>query len=491
MLHFTSILVLLIGVCAFTNAQERPNIILIMADDLGWGDPSYNSRKVFLEDGITPHPDRGWIQTPNLDAMAANGLVFDRFYSASAVCSPTRASCLTGRNPIRVGVPGANTGKLRMDETTLSEVLKSKGYTTGHFGKWHLGTLTTLRRDANRGRRGKTAHYSGPWHHGYDECLVTESKVPTWHPYRIVKNDLALPVDFEDKNFYGTHYWRMPDGDPLAAKEGKVALCDEINNPEDGDDSRLIVREANEFISRAVKAEDPFFAVVWFHTPHKPIPDPEGVEAVDSPDPAKDCIEDMDDAIGMLRSHLRKLGVHENTMIWFTSDNGPENGVNSPNETSTRRSIRAGGYLERKRSLNFGGVQVPGILEWPTKVKQGRATQFQAVTSDYYPTILDYLQVTVPNQKPLDGISLRPVIEDSATERDHAIGFKYAKMVSWLTKDYLLVTNEKTKSFSLYDIRRDEFQRRDIAAEYPEIVSTLQADLEDWLDAIKKDIPLN
>ncbi|MDA7514703.1 sulfatase-like hydrolase/transferase, partial [bacterium] len=138
-MKFTIITALLSCVCL---ANERPNIILVMADDMGWGDPSYNS---------------GWINTPALDAMAAEGLRFDRFYSASAVCSPTRASCLTGRHPLRFGITHANEGRLEADETPLSEVLGGVGYATGHFGKWHLGTLTSLRSDGNRGAVGNTA----------------------------------------------------------------------------------------------------------------------------------------------------------------------------------------------------------------------------------------------------------------------------------------------------------------------------------------------
>jgi arylsulfatase A-like enzyme len=190
-------------------AAPRPNIIMVMADDMGWGDTGYNSITVNYPDG-TPHPDQGWINTPTLDTMVANGLRFSRFYSASAECSPSRASCLTGRNPVRVGIPFANSGRLGFDETPLSEVLSADGYATGHFGKWHLGTMTTLRHDSNRGREGVTSKYSAPWHHSYDVCFATESKVPTYHPYRKANNSLPLPTSFSDPNFYGTHYWRMP-----------------------------------------------------------------------------------------------------------------------------------------------------------------------------------------------------------------------------------------------------------------------------------------
>ena len=164
-----------------------------MADDMGWGDPSYNSMTVNLADGVTPHPDRGWIQTPTLDAMAANGIRFDRFYAASAVCSPTRASCLTGRNPFRVGVPTANSGSLGRDESTLSKVLAREGYRCGHFGKWHLGVMTTLTNDSNRGGPGGANHFQTPWHHGYDACFATEAKVPTYHPYRRAKQQRHAP----------------------------------------------------------------------------------------------------------------------------------------------------------------------------------------------------------------------------------------------------------------------------------------------------------
>ena len=151
------------------SPPSRPNVILLMADDLGWGDPSFNG---------------GWIETPVLDEMARSGLVFNRFYAAAPVCSPTRASCLTGRNPMRLAIPTANQGHLTPDESTLAEVLLERGYLTGHFGKWHLGTLTQVRRDSNRGRAGRQANYSAPWMHGFTDSFSTEAKVPTWHPMR-------------------------------------------------------------------------------------------------------------------------------------------------------------------------------------------------------------------------------------------------------------------------------------------------------------------
>lgn len=467
----TAVLTLVLSTLA---ASPRPNIILVMADDMGYGDPSYVSQSVLAPDG-SPHPDQGWIQTPNMDAMAAQGIRFDRFYSASAVCSPTRASCLTGRNPFRVGVPYANTGNLGADETPLSTILAAEGYATGHFGKWHLGTMTTLRNDSNRGRPGDSSHYSPPWHFDYDTCFASESKVPTYHPYRKTVNGAALPTAYTidpdlgyvitDSNFYGTHYWKIPEN-PETAAEGLVARLDEVNSDPngdpavgDGDDSKLLTDQAIRFIQSAAAEDQPFFVVLWYHTPHKPLVDPDGISGVDSSDAAEDGIEDMDTAIGDLRTALTDLGVRENTMLWLTSDNGPENGVDSPNEISTSRSIRSGGLRARKRSFYEGGIRVPGILEWPDGITNpGRGTAFLSSTSDYYTTILDYLDLSVPGQKALDGISLRPVIDDLSETRTTPIGFRISNesiRETWIAQDYKLV---KASEWVLYDMTLPDYQ---------------------------------
>jgi arylsulfatase A-like enzyme len=436
-----------IGLAAAAYAAPRPNIILCMADDMGWGDPGYNSATVTFADG-TPHPDQGWINTPAMDAMAANGLQFNRFYSASSVCSPTRASCLTGRNPVRVGIGNANNGRLGFDETPLSEILSDVGYVCGHFGKWHMGTLTTLRDDGNRGAPGNTADYSAPWHHAYDTCFATESKVPTYHPY---SGGTPLITSFSDPGFYGTRYWRIPAAWNETSGEGEVVPVEEVNNPVDGDDSKLLVDQAIPFMQEAVSNNAPFFLVLWFHTPHKPIVDPNDPNGkVNTSDGAKGAIEDMDEAIARVRDELTALGVRSNTMFWVTSDNGPENGVDSHNETQPERSMRAGRYRDRKGTFYEGGIIVPGILEWPEAIPAGMSTDVPAVTSDYYPTILDYLELSVPDQKPLDGISLRPYIEGTVTARARPIGFKKGGDRAWIDNQYKLVKDGPV--WELYDL---------------------------------------
>ncbi|YCM42852.1 sulfatase-like hydrolase/transferase [Verrucomicrobiaceae bacterium 227] len=449
---------LLVGNCL---ANERPNIILVMADDMGWGDPSYNS---------------GWINTPALDAMAAEGLRFDRFYSASAVCSPTRGSCLTGRHPDRLGIPHANLGRLETDETTLSEVLGGVGYATGHFGKWHLGTLTTLRSDSNRGAAGNVGDYSPPWLHGYDLSFATEARLPTFHPMRRPVNGLPEPTSFDDPNFNGTYYWVPPVNPadwPTAGEGIPVAVDDNLS----GDDSRVVMDRVIPFIQDSVAEEDPFFAVVWFHTPHRELVDPDGVSGVDSADAYTDAMIDMDTQIGRLRAELASLGVADNTMLWFCSDNGPEEGVG-----------RSGPYRARKRSLHEGGVRVPGILVWPDKIPAPRVSDFPSVTSDYYPTILDYLCLEVPDQKPLDGISLRGVIEGTATEREQPIGFNFLSERSWVDQRYKLISKNDGSSFELYDLLADEAETTNIAADNPEVVARMTEEFEAWQAAVLTDV---
>ncbi|MEX0361891.1 MAG: sulfatase-like hydrolase/transferase, partial [Allomuricauda sp.] len=227
------------------DSPEKPNIILIMTDDQGWGDAGYNG-----------HP---YLKTPNLDKMAANGVVFNRFYAASAVCSPTRGSVLTGRHPLRYGICTANCGHIKSEEITLAELVKEAGYTTGHFGKWHLGTLTRDTIDANRGGRPQhDAHYAPPTDHGFDTYFVTESKVPTWDPM-ITPPKTAGDVSaaLETGKSFNTRYWTAP---------GTV----ETENLE-GDDSRVIMDRVVPFIEGAVDRKQPFLSVIWFHTPHLPV----------------------------------------------------------------------------------------------------------------------------------------------------------------------------------------------------------------------------
>ncbi|WP_289053758.1 sulfatase family protein [Carboxylicivirga marina] len=410
-----------------TNKKaEVPNVILIMADDMGWGDTGYNGNTL--------------IKTPALDQMALEGIQFNRFYSASAVCSPTRASVLTGRNPFRTGIFTANAGILRPEEVTLPELLKEQGYNTGHFGKWHLGTLTDTEKDANRGRVGNIKEYNPPALHGYDAAFVTESKVPTYDPMkkpkgRHIQAGWDCLKEGEDFVPYGTYYWDI---------EGS-----KVTENLDGDDSRVIMDRVLPFIDQSLNEGNPFFSVIWFHTPHMPcVAGPRHQEMYKEQDVLTrnyaGCITAMDEQIGRLRNFLKEKGVDSNTMIWFCSDNGPEH--TNPGS--------AGPYLERKRSLHEGGVRVPGLLVWPGKIQHAFETDIPCVTSDYLPTITDVLQIEkdkTPYQ--LDGISLLPLIEGKMKQRNEAIGFCFDNQVSYSDDTFKLYARQG--EFVMYNIAVD------------------------------------
>ncbi|MFV0606380.1 MAG: sulfatase [Niabella sp.] len=438
-------------------AQNKPNIILIMADDLGWGDVGYNGNKI--------------IQTPHLNQMAQEGLQFNRFYAASAVCSPTRASVLTGRNPNRMGVFNANVGILRPEEITLPELLKEEGYTTAHFGKWHLGTLSATEKDANRGEPGNTSEYNPPSLHGYNYAFVTESKVPTWDPMKKpVKGAKNIGWNYikEGEHFlpYGTGYWDIQGN----------KITDNLN----GDDSRVIMDRVLPFIQNATTNQTPFFSVIWFHAPHLPVV--AGPRYRDMYPEQNDfmknyagCITALDEQVGRLRAYLNKLGIEDNTMIWFCSDNGPEDGTPGS----------SGGFKERKRSLHEGGIRVPGILVWPQKIKEHIETDVPCVTSDYLPTIMDVLSINKNKDAyKLDGISLLPLINGKMKTRPLPIGFCLGNQVSWSGNDYKLYA--KNGTFELYNIINDSLEKNNIYTEERSIVKKYQKKLRRFIKSCKK-----
>jgi len=429
-----------------------PNIVLCMADDLGWADTGFNGNSI--------------IKTPRLDAMAEAGLRFTRFYSGAPVCSPTRGSCLTGRHPYRYGIFFANVGHMPEQEVTLAEVLKTRGYTTGHFGKWHLGTLTKTEKDSNRGGPRGAKHYSPPWENGFDICFSTEAKVPTWDP-------MKKPESNED---YGTYYWTQPG---IKATENL-----------DGDDSRVIMDRVVPFIRNAVKNKKPFFTVVWFHTPHLPVI--AGTEYrkmysqySDDEQHYYGCVTAMDEQIGRLRRELRELRLADSTILWFCSDNGPEGKDGKHGRTRGSAGLLRG----RERSLFEGGVRVPALLEWPAQIKGGRVTDIPCCTSDYFPTVLDILGVKMKGQpKPIDGVSLMPLIEGKMKKRPRPIGFESAGQVSLTDNRYKIYSKNKGKTFMLFDLIEDPGEKNDLAAENPEILQSMKATLDKWRKSCKNSL---
>ncbi|MEG3658152.1 sulfatase-like hydrolase/transferase [Arenibacter palladensis] len=438
--------------------NPTPNIILLMADDQGWGDMAYNGH---------PH-----LKTPNLDAMAVNGAVFERFYSASAVCSPTRGSVMTGRHPLRYGICHANCGHIKPEEITLGEMVKDLGYTSGHFGKWHLGTLTRDIVEANRGGREKyDGDYAPPWDHGFDVSFVTESKVPTWDPM------ITPPQSSGDVNGalkegqpFNTSYWTGP---------GQIAK----ENLE-GDDSRVIMDRAIPFIENAVKTNKPFLSIIWFHTPHLPV-----LAGDEDRAPYAHLSEDqqhyygvlsaLDKQVGRLRDKLKELGIEENTILFYTSDNGPEG-----KSVSGRTQGLTKGLKGRKRSLHEGGIRVPGIMEWPGMIKPGTIVDVPCFTSDYYPTIANILGVDLSkNKRPYDGVDMLPIVKGEVKRRTEPLAFDFQGQAALIDNEYKIYSEDNGEHFALYNIESDMGENSNLANEQPKKLKEMVAYWNRWKDS--------
>lgn len=451
--------ILLIPVAALSDEPTRPNIILCMADDQGWEETGYNGHRA--------------VKTPVLDEMARTGLRFDRFYSAAPNCGPTRGSIMTGRHSNRFGLFGPNWA-MRPEEITLAEILHDAGYATGHFGKWHLGPV-------------KAEAPNCPGNQGFDEWLSHD-------------------------NFF--------EMSPVLSRNGAPPQLHE------GESSEIVVDAAIEFMKSSHESKKPFLAVIWFGSPHGPYSSLDRDRELYKDIPSDRMqnrlaeITAMDRAIGKLRDSLRTMDVADETLFWYCSDNGvPKDGVYHPKLNGTK-----GKLLE-------GGIRVPGIIEWPSMVKQPRTTSVPCVTSDIMPTICDLLDLKLPD-RPMDGISLVPVLKNEMQERPSPIAFwKYNSQPEknnqrWLDAeiqkgttpttrnpgiDFLnfhhpnprkqpyggeaaLMTNRHKLIISskgnptLYDLRKDPYEKKDLAADNPQLVKELTVKLRLWQSSVEKSL---
>lgn len=449
-----------------------PNIILIMTDDQGWGDVAYNGNPI--------------VRTPHLDAMAREGIRLDRFYAAAPVCSPTRASCLTGRHPFRVNIPWAGDGHLPIEETTIAKALQSAGYGTGHFGKWHVGQLSKTLKQSEFPIPADPARYAPPWLHGFDACFSTESMVPTYNPYYhdcgpIGSPDYRMimdkPVAFGDTSGvrWNSLYWTGP---------GQFV---DDNLP--GDDASLIVDRALDHAGSVLDSGSPFFSCIWFHAPHTPVVAGNDMRAL-YPDLSIEeqhwfgCLSALDAQVGRVRRFLRDRGIEEETLIWFCSDNGPSY-VHDYNS--------AGPFRGKKASLLEGGIRVPGIVEWPGHLPEGSIVNAPLCTSDFYPTLLGLAGVRVDNQPVLDGIDVLPILEGRQPQRNSPIGFQSplgAKgsghtglehlQMAWTDDQFKLITLDTGASWQLYELEEDPSESRDLSDYDPTRVESMKRELEKW-----------
>ena len=448
---------------------RRPNIVLMMADDQGWGETGYNGH---------PH-----LKTPVLDEMAAQGLRFDRFYAGAPNCSPTRASVMTGRHANRSGAFAPN-WSTRPEEITIAHILKQAGYRTGHFGKWHIGAV-------------KEESPLNPNRMGFDEYLSHD-------------------------NFFEMNPPLSRNGAPPEIIQGESSL--------------IIVGEAVRFARKVHQEQKPFFIVVWFGSPHGPYSGLDKDVALYHNVLKEEMrlrfaeITAMDRAVGTFRAMLRELGLADDTLLWYTSDNG----IPVANEQDSFN----GGWRGKKGDVYEGGLRVPALIEWPAVIKAPRASSVACVTSDILPTLLGLLNLKHPApERPLDGISLRGLIVDGTTaERPTPIGFwKYPaagekKNERWVSEELSRGTTPTTKNpaidftnykhpvaqtqdfggaaawtgnrfklvtgrarrgeprTELYDLLADPKETTNIAAQHPDVVKSMNSQLRQWQRSVERSL---
>lgn len=437
---------LLASLASPSFAANRPNVVLVMADDQGWGDTSYNG-----------HPE---LKTPNLDAMAAAGLRLDHFYTAHFNCSPTRASVMTGRHPHRMGTFGPGS-PIRAQELTVAKVLQSAGYATGHFGKWHLNGKNGDRDTKTPPGRAILANDPlSPGKLGFDEWISAD-------------------------NFF--------DLDPVLGRNG-------VPEKLHGDGSDITTDEALKFIRKQAGAGKPFFAVVWFgnpHTPHEALPaDKMPYSAL----PEKDQnyygeLTGIDRNVGKLRAVLRELKAADNTLLWYCSDNG---GAAGPKSTGNLRGS--------KGTLWEGGLRVPGLVEWPARIPKPFVSDVPCSTLDIYQTVLAATGAKAEKQvEPLDGINLLPLFDRKMSERGRTIPFvaqinrpdSHAALLDWPYKLHTDAASGRRKkstsdqalpSILLYDISKDPNETTDVAAQHPDRVAKMKAELATWKDSVRNSL---
>ena len=461
---------------------RKPNVIFAMADDLGWGDVEYNN---------------GGASTPNLNEMACspNSILLQRYYSGGPICSPTRGTVLTGRNHNRYCLWSANTGfnapdftkaqpmPLPLSEITIAELMREVNYSTALFGKWHLGDFKKVK-DGN-----KKWPVSHPGLHGFDQWRATERSAQT------CTTNCGC---FDVSKCVNGHYRGPPAC--INYHTNKSDTIEGWPDPIPEGDSHFIWSLAENYIKEQVKANQPFFLYLPFHAVHiryiatnyyRNFYEAQNRKLSKNLIDYYGAISEMDDAIGKLRNLLLELGIKNNTLLWFSSDNGPA-GM-SPGKTNGLRGM--------KTQLFEGGIRVPGIIEWPDVITSNKVSSFPVVSSDLLPTICDIVGIEPPNDRPIDGISILPFLEGKIEHRNENIywafhipgNFKGYYDVATSGERYKLLAsynNSKVVHYALYDLVNDLQEKINLSKKYPSVCENLLTGIENWrksvMDSVQK-----
>ena len=433
-----------------THAAKKPNILFIMADDLGWMDLACQGNKL--------------VETPNLDRLAKQGMRFTDAYAAAPVCSPTRCAVLTGQAPARIGLtthlpgmffpkdnrpqPAILTKQLDTDYVTIAERMREAGYKSAFLGKWHIASSV--------GKGGRVAPELSPIGQGFDI------------------------------NIGGTSYGGPPSFfSPY--RNGEL-----IDGPAGEYLPDRLVDETINFIGQNISK--PWMTHLWFYTVHWPMQAPEPLlkKYSDRKGPGLNdtrygaMIEAMDRAIGRLLKALDEMGESEETLLIFTSDNGGFAGV------SDCRPLR-----ESKGHLYEGGIRVPMIVRWPGKVKSGTLCDTPVISMDFYPTFLELANLK-PGKQPIDGESLLPLFKQSGELKRKAIYFHYPNYAWHMDNrlgsviregDWKLIRNYDDNSLELYNLPKDLSEKRNVAKQNPKLAARLNKKLTTWLKATGAPMP--
>jgi arylsulfatase A len=397
--------------------KDRPNIIVIMADDLGYGDSSVYG---------------GWVKTPNLERLASEGLTFTDFHSNSSVCSPTRAGFLTGRYQQRVGIVDVvarhlDTPGLDPSELTIPRLMKIAGYRTALFGKWHLGMEPKF----------------NPIHHGFEEFRGYLDGYVDYHNH---KNTWHNGLDKEDQPGYSTH---------------------------------VITRNAVKFVEH--NSAGPFFMLVAHEAVHLPFQTPDDTLENRKPIPKSErwsrdrirpkykiMLEEMDKGIGEIIDTVKRTGIADRTLIFFFSDNGAIGaGSNKP--------FRGG-----KFSHYEGGHRVPAIACWPGKIKAGTKTDELTVAMDLLPTFMELSGINVPADRELDGVSIASLLLKGDDFPTRQVFFGYEPKLGTALRDGDWKMIVKADKVELYDLSQDIGEQNNVADDYPNRAKTMQSQIEAW-----------
>jgi arylsulfatase/arylsulfatase A len=466
-MKYLSLVAALLLIVPAARAADRPNVILIVTDDQGYGDLGAHGNPV--------------VRTPNLDAMAKRSAVLTNFY-VSPVCTPTRASLMTGRYNYRTRAIDTYRGRAMMDpdEVTVAQLLHGSGYATGIFGKWHLGDTYPLR----------------AMDRGFDEALVHRG------------GGIGQPSDPPGGEGKYTDPILFRDGEQVTTK----GYCTDI-----------YFREGMKWAEDEVSKGRPFFLYLATNAPHAPYTDvpPDKLayyktQAI-SPDrfpktpghpmPARieadtlarvyAMIENIDDNVGRLFAWLDRRGLTDNTLVVFFTDNGPATvGFNA-------------GYRGHKTDVYEGGLRSPFFAHWPNRLKPGTKGDRIAAHIDLLPTLLDACGVAPPKGLKIDGLDLLPLLEGRAGDwPDRALFFQAHRgdvpatyhNCAMRTQEWKLVRNsgfgrEKPPAgepvFELFDMKTDPFETTDVAARHPDVVRRLKKAYDDWFNDVSSTRPDN